>query len=82
MIVPETIEMATSDRKMYSLTKLINTEEYHPFDMIVFNDTSIPFPHYSSLRSLVSKPIRREKCPFFVTWKQIKRQRREYGNIS
>jgi hypothetical protein len=55
MIDPETIEMRTSD----NLKKLINTKEYHSFDIIMLNNTSMSFPSYS---------IRHERC----LWKQIK----------
>jgi hypothetical protein len=79
MIDHETIEMAINDRKMYSLKKSISTKDYNQFDMIMLNNTSMSFPNYASLPSFLSKPIRLERYPSTITWKQIKRQRREYG---
>jgi hypothetical protein len=45
----------------------------------MLNNTSMSFPNYSSLQSFLSKPKRGDRYPSTITWKQIKRQRREDG---
>jgi hypothetical protein len=79
MIDHETIEMEINDRKMYSLKKSISTKDYNQFDMIMLNNTSMSFPYDCSLQSFLSKPIKCDRYPSTITWKQIKRQRRESG---
>jgi hypothetical protein len=79
MIDHEIIEMMTSDSKMYIRKKSINTREYNQFDIIMLNNTSMSFPNYCSLQTFLSKPIRYDRYPSIITWKQINRQQREYG---
>jgi hypothetical protein len=79
MIDHETIEMVTSDSKIYTQKKSISSKEYNQFDIIMLNNTSMSFPNYSSLQSFLSKPKRGDRYPSTITWKQIKRQRREDG---
>jgi hypothetical protein len=42
----------------------------------MLNNTSMSFPDYCSLLSI---PIRYNRYPSTVTWRQIKRLRQEYG---
>jgi hypothetical protein len=79
MIDHEIIEMMTSDSKMYTRKKSINITKYNQFDIIMLNNTSMSFPYDCSLQSFLSKPIKCDRYPSTITWKQIKRQRRESG---